>query len=192
MFFRYLICEGMNKFITNKLLPVIIAVLLMVHSSALFADETCDDALAEGKQKYNAGYYQKAKELFQFVQSECGVSYRDVQRWINMCNDALIPTLSVSNTSLSFPAIGGSQSITITSNRNWILSATNSQMFSVSSYGNTVSVQCYENIGANSRNDYFIVQTTDGSRSVRVNVSQTAIPKTLSVSKTSISCSAND
>lgn len=168
-----------------------ILVLLVLCPMVLFADETCDDALTEGKQKYNAGNYQKAKELFRFVQSECGNSYGDVQSWINRCDAALTPTLSVSNSYLSFSSSGGTQSITITSNRSWNLSATGSQMFSVSSYGNTVSVRCNENTSTSSRNDYFIVQTTDGSKSIRINVSQNVAQASLSVSKTSISCSAS-
>lgn len=149
-------------------------VLLVLCPMVLFADETCDEALAEGKLKYNAGNYQKAKELFRFVQSECGNSYGDVQSWINRCDAALTPTLSVSNSYLSFSSSGGTQSITITSNRSWILSATGSQMFSVSSYGNSVTIRCNENTSTSSRNDYFIVQTTDGSKSIRINVSQSA------------------
>lgn len=166
-------------------------VLFVLCPMVLFADETCDDALTEGKQKYNAGNYQKAKELFRFVQSECGNSYGDAQSWINKCNEALTPRLSVSNSNLSFSASGGTQSITVSSNRSWSLGATNSQMFSVSYYGNTITVRCYENTGTSSRNDYFIVRATDGSKSVRVNVSQNAAQTSLSVSKTSISCSAS-
>ena len=166
-------------------------VLLVLCPMVLFADETCDEALAEGKLKYNAGNYQKAKELFRFVQSECGNSYGDVQSWVNKCDAALTPILSVSNSYLSFSSSGGTQSITITSNRSWNLSATGSQMFSVSSYGNTVSVRCNENTSTSSRNDYFIVQTTDGSKSIRINVSQAAAQASLFVTKTSISCSAS-
>ena len=181
----------MNKFIINRLLPAIVVALLLSHSIVLFADETCNEALVEGKQKYNAGNYQKAKELFQFVQSECGISYGDAQGWINKCNEALTPRLSVSNSNLSFSASGGTQSITVSSNRSWSLGATNSQMFSVSSYGNTITVRCNKNTGTSSRNDYFIVQTTDGSKSIRINVSQDAPQAYLSVSKNSISCSSS-
>lgn len=180
----------MNKFIINRLLPIMVMALLLSHSIVLFADETCNEALVEGKQKYNAGDYQKAKELFQFVQSECGNSYGDAQGWINKCNEALTPRLSVSNSNLSFSASGGTLSITVSSNRSWSLGATNSQMFSVSSYNNTITVRCNKNTNTSSRSGYFIVQTTDGSKSIRINVSQDAASY-LSVSKNSISCSAS-
>ena len=49
----------------------------------------CDEAIYEGKQKYNAGNYQKAKELFEYAQNECGSNYGNAQSWIDKCNEAL-------------------------------------------------------------------------------------------------------
>lgn len=70
---------------------IYLAVQIMLFSTAipaLYADGICDDAISEGKQKYNAGDYQKAKELFEFAQSRCGREnkYSDIQYWIDKCN----------------------------------------------------------------------------------------------------------
>ena len=53
----------------------ILAAFMMLFCTAipaLYADEICDISLQEGKTAYNAGNYQKAKELFEYVKSECG------------------------------------------------------------------------------------------------------------------------
>ena len=177
----------MKKTITLLLLP-----LLFIATS--IAQTNCYTThRADGIAAYNQGRYAEAKKHFEYILSSCPdkPANNDIQSWINKCNEALTPRLSVSNSNLSFSASGGTQSITVSSNRSWSLGATNSQMFSVSYYGNTITVRCYENTGTSSRNDYFIVRATDGSKSVRVNVSQNAAQTSLSVSKTSISCSAS-
>lgn len=66
---------------------------LFICSSYLFADD-CTDALTEAKGLYNSGNYQKAKELFEYVQSECPQDYTEATNWIAKCNDALKPKQS--------------------------------------------------------------------------------------------------
>ena len=175
----------------KKILYLII-VLLCSSQYIILADD-CSDALSEAKSLYNSGNYAKAKSLFEYVKSECGSSYGDATNWIAKCDDALTPKLSLSRTSISVGASSGSTSITVTSNRIWELRNTSSSIFSVSKSGNTITIQYYSNSSTNSRNDYFDVVTTDGSKSVRVNFYQggkSASPS-LSVSKTSISAGAN-
>ena len=168
-------------------------ILLLCCSQFIILADDCSDALNEAKTLYNNGDYAKAKSLFEYVKSECGSSYGDATNWITKCNDALTPKLSLSRTSISVGASSGSTSITVTSNRTWELRNTSSSIFSVSKSGNTITIQYYFNSSTNSRNDYFDVVTTDGSKSVRVNFYQggkSASPS-LSVSKTSISASAS-
>lgn len=167
-------------------------VLFSLASLYIFADD-CSDALTEAKSLYSNGNYQKAKALFEYVQSECGSSYGDATNWIAKCNDALTPKLSLSRSSVSVGASSGSTSITVTSNRTWELRNTSSSMFSVSKSGNTITIQYYSNSSTSSRSDYFDVVTTDGSKSVRVNFTQSgkSASPSLSVSKTSISASAS-
>ncbi len=71
----------------NKI-HVLVAFVIMLCAAipALYADDICDAAVEEGIQKYNAGNYQKAKELFEYVKSECGSKYGDVLSWIDKCN----------------------------------------------------------------------------------------------------------
>lgn len=144
---------------------------------AAYADEICDAAIAEGKQKYNAGNYQKAKELFEYAQSECGSNYSGAQSWINKCNEALAPTtLSVSSSSLSFGADGGQKTIAVTCNRGWMLANTSSNMFTISRNGNQASVRCYANSNTNSRTDWFEIKSSDGTQSRRITISQQGRP----------------
>ena len=159
-------------------------------SSFVMADD-CSDALSEAKSLYNSGNYQKAKSLFEYIKSECGSSYGDASAWIRKCNDALTPHLTVSKSSLSFGASGGSQSITVSSNRSWSLQGTSSSMFTVQRSGNTVTVQCNKNTTSSYRSDYFTIVTDGGDKTVKIVVNQEAPVVSLSVSKTSISCSAN-
>ncbi len=169
-----------------------VLIILCTVSLCVFADD-CSDALSEAKSLYNSGNYAKAKSLFEYVKSECGSSYGDATNWIAKCDDALTPKLSLSRSSVSVGASSGSTTITVTSNRTWELRNTSSSMFSVSKSGNTITIQYYSNSSTSSRSDYFDVVTTDGSKSVRVNFTQSgkSASPSLSVSKTSISASAS-
>lgn len=169
-----------------------IVIFLCCSQFIVLADD-CSDALSEAKSLYNSGNYAKAKSLFEYVKSECGSSYGDATNWIAKCDDALTPKLSLSRSSVSVGASSGSTTISVTSNRTWELRNTSSNMFSVSKSGNTITIQYYSNSSTSSRNDYFDVATTDGTKSVRVNIYQSGktTSPSLSVSKTSISAGAS-
>lgn len=66
----------------------------------LFADD-CADGLTEAKALYNSGNYQKAKELFEYVKSECPQNYTEASNWIAKCDDALTPKTSNTKQSTS-------------------------------------------------------------------------------------------
>ena len=144
---------------------------LLLCSVALYADD-CSDALNEAKGYYNAGDYAKAQEMFDYVVSECGANYGDATAWSRKCSEKLIPQLMVSRTNISVGASSGTTSVTVTSNREWKLQNTNSNMFSVSKNGNTVTINYYANSTSSSRSDYFEIVTTDGSKSARVTITQ--------------------
>ncbi len=78
----------------------IFTILLIFCVAPLLADD-CADGLTEAKTLYNSGNYQKAKELFEYVQSECPYNYTEASNWIAKCNDALKP--KTSNTKQSPP-----------------------------------------------------------------------------------------
>lgn len=173
----------------KKIICSIIA-LLCCSQFVMLADD-CSDALSEAKSLYNSGNYAKAKSLFEYVKSECGSNYGNVTTWIDHCDEALSPKLTVSKSSLSFGASGGTQTITVTSNRAWSLQNTSSSIFTVQKSGNTITIQCNKNSSSSSRNDYFTIVTDGGEKSIKINVTQEAPAIALSVSKTSISCSAS-
>lgn len=163
---------------------------ILLCSVALYADD-CSDALNEAKNLYNAGNYSKAKSLFEYVISECGSNYGDATSWSKECTEQLTPQLTVSRTNISVGASAGTTSVTVTSNREWKLQNTSSNMFSVSKNGSTVTINYYANSTSASRSDFFDIVTTDGSKSVRVTITQSAAAVTLTVSKTAVSCSAS-
>lgn len=159
----------------------------------MFADGICDDALSEGKQYYNSGNYHKAKDFFEFVKNECGSYYGDVNNWINKCETALSPTLSVSKSQISCSASGTTQYITVTSNTTWELQYSSGNMYSVVRNGNSLTVTIYSTTSTESRTDFFNVKTTDGKIVKKITLSQTgkSVSNSLGVSKTLISCSAS-
>ena len=63
--------------------------LVIALCAPMFADETCDQALAEGKTLYKSGKYKQAKEMFDFVVNECGSSYGESATWSKKCTTAL-------------------------------------------------------------------------------------------------------
>lgn len=158
-----------------------------------FADDDCDNALKEGKREYSIGNYKRAKALFQNVSSWCGSSYGNAGEWIQKCDKALQPTLSVSASEIFADTDAGWSKITVFSNRAWELRSTSSSMFTVTRNDNEVTVNYNENTSTETRSDYFIIATTDGSKSIRINFSQAGqqVIAHLNVSSTSISASAS-
>lgn len=84
----------------KNIISTCLVVFLSLVGSLLYADD-CTDGLTEAKALYNSGNYQKAKELFEYVQSECPYNYTEASNWIAKCNDALKP--KTSNTKQSPP-----------------------------------------------------------------------------------------
>ena len=75
-------------------------IILIFCSIPLFADD-CTDGLTEAKALYNSGNYQKAKELFEYVKSECPQNYTEASNWIAKCDNALKPKTSNTKQSTS-------------------------------------------------------------------------------------------
>ena len=108
----------------------LLLLILFCLPTLTFADD-CSDLLSEGKLHYNNGDYQKAKECFIYVKNQCGTSYGDVTNWMNKCEAALSPTLSVSKSQISCSASGTTQYITVTSNTTWEVEYPSGVMYSV-------------------------------------------------------------
>lgn len=83
-------------------------------------------------------------------------------------------TLSVSLDYIYASSYGETRTITVTSNRSWEIQYPTSNMYSVTRSGNTLTVKVNENTTSSSREDFFNVKTTDGSKTVKVKISQGA------------------
>lgn len=87
------------------------------------------------------------------------------------------PYLTVSYNNLHFGASSGSKVITVSSNANWKLTYTQSNMFTVSRNGSQVTVQCSANTTSDVRTDWFEITTTDGSKTIRIDVKQDGVTR---------------
>ena len=167
---------------------------LLLGSVTVYADEDCDQSLREARQAYNAGQYQRAKDLCNYVISVCGATYGGVNNLMSEIDDALTPRLTVSRSNISVGPDAGTTTITVNCNRSWELANTNSTLFTVSRSGNTVTISYSENRTGSQRSDYFDVQTTDRTKSARIRVTQSAptpVAASLSVSPSSIDAPAS-
>jgi len=177
----------------NLFTSLFVCLICLLPVVPVQADEDCDQALREAKTAYNAGNYSKAKSLYDYVASECGNNYGSAASMSQKCKDALTPKLSVSRTNISVGASAGTTSVTVSGNRTWKLANTNSSLFTVTRNGDNISISYVANPNTTERTDYFDVQATDGSKSVRVYVKQAAKEAAptpyLTVDKTSISSS---
>lgn len=171
----------------------LLLICLLGFNLQIFSDD-CSEYLSEGKQHYNDGNYQKAKECFVYVKNECGAYYGDVTNWINKCDVALAPTLSVSKYLISCSADATTQYITVTSNAIWEIEHPTGTMYSVTKNGNTLTVRINANTSTNTREDFFNVKTMDGKIVKKITLKQsgkTASNSSTSSSKTTSSSSSS-
>lgn len=82
------------------------------------------------------------------------------------------PMLSVSRTTVYAYAEGDEQTVTVTTNREWSISAENNSMYKVSREGNIIIVDIKPNRTGESREAYFYIKTLDGNTRVKVKVYQ--------------------
>ena len=190
----------------DKLIGIIL--FSIFFAAPLFADD-CSDALSEAKKKYNAGSYSKAKELFEYVQEECGVKYGSADQWIMKCNEALkqsqkrsdqssSTTLTASKTQINAPSGNTTEYIFISSNKSWSISTYPESWCQVSKTNSELSLTISPNPNINSRSTYIQIATSDNKKNLTISVSQDAKTQTtgsssatLSLSKTTITASAS-
>ncbi len=98
-------------------------------------------------------------------------------------------TLSVSSSSLSFPASGGTQTITVTSSQPWQIDVNTNSWGHLTKNGSQLTVKIDPNSNTSSRTDYFVVKSGNITR--RVDISQAAKENSLSVSSSSLSFPAS-
>ncbi len=83
-------------------------------------------------------------------------------------------TLSVSTSSLSFAAVGGTENIQITTNASSYVIALLPNWCTITEYSNYIVVTCNKNLGNAARGDYFTVSA--GDKSIRIYVNQAQSP----------------
>ena len=82
------------------------------------------------------------------------------------------PMFSVSRTTVYAYAEGDEQTVTVTTNREWAISAEDNSIYKVSREGNIITVEVKPNRTGASREAYFYIKTLDGNTRVKVKVYQ--------------------
>ena len=82
------------------------------------------------------------------------------------------PMLSVSRETVYAYAEGDEQTVTVTTNREWAISAEDNSIYKVSREGNIITVEVKPNRTGESREAYFYIKTLDGNTRVKVKVYQ--------------------
>lgn len=86
------LCQELNfqklNYMNNifKTLVVILVYTLAIVTS-VYADESCDDAISDGKAAYNSGNYTIAQKHFENVVKWCGGNYGSASNWIQNCKN---------------------------------------------------------------------------------------------------------
>lgn len=197
-----------QKIIKMKNIISFLFLSLFLCSMESFADD-CTDALTEAKALYNSGNYQKAKELFEYVKSECPQNYTEAANWILNCETALKPKQSNTKqapsqgtaTKTSYLKVNGSSS----NSTLYLLNASSSKTVTIScstsysiynvpswcSITNRTSTSFTLNYQANPNTNtrYGSIDIGGGGTSIRLSLEQSAKTTTSSNSTRSASSS---
>ena len=190
------------------------------NSTILYADD-CTDGLTEAKALYNNGNYQKAKELFEYVKSECPQNYTEASNWIAKCDDALKPktantkqsTSKTSSSTTSYLKVNGytsnstvylvnsSSSKTITISCSTSYSIYNVPSWCSISNKTSSSFTLSYNANPNTYTRYGSIDISGGGKNIRLSLEQAAKPSpetnssstsaSLKVSKTLVTATAS-
>ena len=148
-----------------------LVIILYLISLCCFADD-CSDTMSEAKDYYNKANYQVAKELFEYVKRECESLYEEAHSWILKCNKSLTPRLSVSRTSIKVGSATSTEYITVTCNKPWKIKYPSATMYRVIRNSNILTININENTSTETRSNYFIIETLDGSKSQKIELTQ--------------------
>lgn len=182
--------------------------ILFVANTMLFADD-CLDGMTEAKALYNSGNFQKAKELFEYVKSECPQNYTEASNWIAKCDDASNPktsntkqsTSKTTSSTTSYLKVNGSSSNstvylmnTSSSKTITISCSTSYSIYNIPSWcsiTNRTSTSFTLNYQANPNTytRYGSIDIGGGGRSIRLSLEQAAKTTTSSNSSSTTSSS---
>ena len=190
------------------------------NSTILYADD-CTDGLTEAKALYNNGNYQKAKELFEYVKSECPQNYTEASNWIAKCDDALKPktsntkqsTSKTSSSTTSYLKVNGYTSnstvylVNSSSSKNITISCSTSySIYNIPSWctisnKTSSSFTLSYNANPNTYTRYGSIDISGGGKNIRLSLEQAAKPSpatnssstsaSLKVSKTLVTATAS-
>lgn len=176
---------------------IILNILFAFAYLPIYADD-CTDGLTEAKALYNNGNYQKAKELFEYVKSECPQNYTEVSNWIAKCDDALKPktsntkqsTSKTSSSTNSYLKVNGytsnstvylvnsSSSKTITISCSTSYSIYNVPSWCTISNKTSSSFTLSYNANPNTYTRYGSIDISGGGKNIRLSLEQAAKPST--------------
>ena len=188
---------------------IILGLLFAFAYVPIYADD-CTDGLTEAKTLYNSGNYQKAKELFEYVKSECPQNYTEASNWIAKCDDALKPktsntkqsTSTTSSSTTSYLKVNGSSSnstvylLNTSSSKTITISCSTSySIYNIPSWcsiTNRTSTSFTLNYQANPNTNtrYGSIDIGGGGTSIRLSLEQAA--KTTTSSKSSSTTSSSN
>lgn len=181
----------------KRVLFIILAVFFIVTEAFCGINKTLNAAQQMFREATTATQYQKAKQ--KFLSAKLDVAYvatehdnainEGVRKCDNKINE-LTPRLSVngntSSTDISFSASGGSKTLNISTNQGTPNASALPSWITVSNSSSTsMTISCAANTTTSSRNDWFNVNA--GSKTVRVNVSQSGKSSSSSSSNSSSS-----
>ena len=199
---------------------IILNILFAFAYLPIYADD-CTDGLTEAKALYNNGNYQKAKELFEYVKSECPQNYTEASNWIAKCDDALKPktsntkqsTSKTSSSTTSYLKVNGytsnstvylvnsSSSKTITISCSTSYSIYNVPSWCSISNKTSSSFTLSYNANPNTYTRYGSIDISGGGKNIRLSLEQAAKPSpatnssstsaSLKVSKTLVTATAS-
>lgn len=175
---------------------IILNILFAFAYLPIYADD-CTDALVEAKELYKSGNYQKAKELFEYVKTECPQNYTEAVNWIISCETALNPQQSTKQTASQGTAtkntylkVNGSTSnsmvylLNTSSSKTITISCSTSYSIynvpswcTVSNKTSTSFVLSY-NANPNTYTRYGSIDISGGGTSIRLSLEQAAKPST--------------
>ena len=103
----------------------------------------CQEHLRLADAEYSQKHYSKAKSEYQTVldsNPKDGYARSQIEKCNN--NGTFVATLTVSKGIVNISKDGGTETITVTSNTDWHLSATASSLFSLARNGNSLTIKC--------------------------------------------------
>ena len=163
-----------------------------IAEMGLRRSQACATALANAQSAMSSRNYDTAISEYQVIVDSNPADSNaksQLEKAKKLRQDAMT-TLSVSKTSLSFSYSGGSQSVNVTSNSDWVI-GDKSAALTVTKSGSTVSVMCPANSSTSAVDMYFYIKTSNGVKQQRVTVKQEGKPEArLTVTPTNISVSS--